>query len=53
MVRSYSDIVYRLLSLDGFDLGIGMLMPFIGKTGEEKDILINSIGPVWTAMKSG
>jgi cytochrome d ubiquinol oxidase subunit II len=33
--------------LDGFDLGIGMLMPFIGKTREEKDILMNSIGPVW------
>lgn len=33
--------------LDGFDLGIGSLLPFIGKTKEEKDILINSIGPVW------
>jgi cytochrome bd ubiquinol oxidase subunit II len=33
--------------LDGFDLGIGALLPFICKTKEEKDILINSIGPVW------
>ena len=33
--------------LDGFDLGIGALLPFIGKTKEEKDLLINSIGPVW------
>ncbi|MFA5321504.1 MAG: cytochrome d ubiquinol oxidase subunit II [Smithella sp.] len=33
--------------LDGFDLGIGALLPFIGKTKEEKDTLINSIGPVW------
>ena len=33
--------------LDGFDLGIGTLLPFIGKKKEEKDILINSIGPVW------
>ena len=33
--------------LDGFDLGIGTLLPIIGKTKEEKDILINSIGPVW------
>ena len=33
--------------LDGFDLGIGALLPFIGKKKEEKDILINSIGPVW------
>ncbi|MGD0277770.1 MAG: cytochrome d ubiquinol oxidase subunit II [Smithella sp.] len=33
--------------LDGFDLGIGVLLTFLGKTKEEKDILINSIGPVW------
>ena len=33
--------------LDGFDLGIGILLPFVGKSKEEKDILINSIGPVW------
>jgi cytochrome d ubiquinol oxidase subunit II len=33
--------------LDGFDLGIGILFPFLGRTGEEKDILIGSIGPVW------
>ena len=33
--------------LDGFDLGIGVLLPFLGKTREDKDILINSIGPVW------
>ena len=33
--------------LDGFDLGIGALLPFLGKTKEEKDVLINSISPVW------
>ncbi len=33
--------------LDGFDLGIGALLPFLGKTKEERDILISSIGPVW------
>ena len=33
--------------LDGFDLGVGVLLPFLGKTKEQKDILINSIGPVW------
>ena len=33
--------------LDGFDLGIGTLLHLIGKTKEEKDLLINSIGPVW------
>ncbi|MGD0021808.1 MAG: cytochrome d ubiquinol oxidase subunit II [Smithellaceae bacterium] len=33
--------------LDGFDLGIGTLLRFLGKKKEEKDILINSIGPFW------
>lgn len=33
--------------LDGFDLGVGALYPFIGKTEEDKSVLINIIGPVW------
>jgi len=33
--------------LDGFDLGIGALLPFLAKNKEEKDTLINAIGPVW------
>lgn len=33
--------------LDGFDLGVGALYPFLGKTDEEKAALRNSIGPVW------
>jgi cytochrome bd ubiquinol oxidase subunit II len=33
--------------LDGFDLGIGALLGVLGRTREEKDTLINSIGPVW------
>ncbi len=33
--------------LDGFDLGVAALLPFLGKTKEEKDTLIASIGPVW------
>ena len=33
--------------LDGFDLGIGVLMPFIAKDDEERGILKRSIGPVW------
>lgn len=32
---------------DGFDLGIAMLLPFIGKNDEERRVLLNSIGPVW------
>lgn len=33
--------------LDGFDLGIGALLPFLAGNKAEKDILINAIGPVW------
>lgn len=33
--------------LDGFDLGVATLLPFLGGTKEEKDTLIASIGPVW------
>ena len=33
--------------LDGFDLGIGSLLPFLAKNEEEKKTLINSVGPFW------
>jgi cytochrome d ubiquinol oxidase subunit II len=32
---------------DGFDFGVGTLYPFLGKTDEEKRIMINSLGPLW------
>lgn len=33
--------------MDGFDLGVGMLLPFVAKTDTERRIAINTIGPVW------
>lgn len=33
--------------LDGFDLGMATLMPFVAKTEEEKRIVYNSAGPFW------
>lgn len=33
--------------LEGFDYGVGMLLPFLGKNDIERRIIINSIGPVW------
>ena len=33
--------------LDGFDLGIGSLMPFLAKNKTEKRLLYNAIGPFW------
>ncbi len=35
------------LVLEGFDFGVGMLMPFVGKTAKGKRLLLNTIGPVW------
>jgi len=32
---------------DGFDLGVGTLLPFLGRNDEERRVIINSIGPVW------
>jgi len=32
---------------DGFDFGIGILYPFLGKNDSEKRIMINSVGPIW------
>ncbi|MDX2445665.1 MAG: cytochrome d ubiquinol oxidase subunit II [Desulfobacterales bacterium] len=32
---------------DGFDLGIGALYPVLGKTEEDKNIMINAMGPLW------
>ncbi len=32
---------------DGFDMGIGTLLPFLGKTDDERRVLINTIGPTW------
>ena len=33
--------------MDGFDLGTGMLLPFIARTDSERRIVINTVGPVW------
>jgi cytochrome d ubiquinol oxidase subunit II len=33
--------------LDGFDLGLGALLPFLAKNEEERRIMYNSAGPFW------
>lgn len=35
------------LVLEGFDFGVGMLLPVLGRTDTERRVLINTIGPVW------
>ncbi len=33
--------------LEGFDYGVGILMPFLGKTDQQRRVIINSIGTFW------
>lgn len=33
--------------MDGFDLGSGILLPFVAKTDLERRVVINAVGPVW------
>ncbi len=33
--------------MDGFDLGIGMLLHRVAKTDDERRVTINTIGPIW------
>ncbi|MBI5960631.1 MAG: cytochrome d ubiquinol oxidase subunit II [Chloroflexi bacterium] len=33
--------------LEGFDYGVGILLPFLGKGDKERRAIINTIGPVW------
>ncbi|MBV8042348.1 cytochrome d ubiquinol oxidase subunit II, partial [Pluralibacter sp.] len=32
--------------MDGFDLGIGILFPFV-RDAEDRDVMVNSVAPVW------
>src|ERR1051326_6513745 len=33
--------------LEGFDFGVGMLLPVLARDNRERRLLINTIGPVW------
>ena len=33
--------------LDGFDLGLGTLMPFVAKDERERRVVVNAMGPFW------
>jgi cytochrome d ubiquinol oxidase subunit II len=32
---------------DGFDFGVGTLLPFLGKTDMDRKIMLNAVGPLW------
>jgi len=33
--------------LEGFDLGVGILLPFLGKNDTQRRMILNTIGPHW------
>lgn len=33
--------------LEGFDYGVGILLPFLGKSDKERRVIVNTIGPFW------
>lgn len=35
------------LFLEGFDYGVGILLPIVAKQDNERRVVVNSIGPVW------
>ncbi|NTW39516.1 MAG: cytochrome d ubiquinol oxidase subunit II [Cellulomonadaceae bacterium] len=35
------------LVLEGFDFGVGMLLPVLGRKDTDRRVMINTIGPVW------
>ncbi|NDJ79118.1 MAG: cytochrome d ubiquinol oxidase subunit II [Chloroflexi bacterium] len=53
----YEDLWFVLISvlfigfffLEGFDYGVGILLPFLGKNDHERRQIVNTIGPVWDA----
>ncbi len=33
--------------LEGFDYGVGILLPFLGRDDDERRVIVNAIGPFW------
>ncbi|ERT13720.1 hypothetical protein O185_07495 [Photorhabdus temperata J3] len=46
----FSTMMY--IVMDGFDLGIGLLYPTI-KSDSDRDLMMNSVAPVWMVTKPG
>ncbi|WP_336921310.1 cytochrome d ubiquinol oxidase subunit II [Aquipuribacter sp. SD81] len=38
--------------LEGFDFGVGGLLPVVGRTETDRRVMINTIGPVWDANET-
>ena len=44
--------VMMYVVMDGFDLGIGILFPFVRDEGE-RDVMMNTVAPVWDGNETG
>jgi len=40
-------MIVAYVVLDGFDIGVGILYPFLARDEQDRRIMIRSIGPVW------
>lgn len=40
-------VMYLFAVTGGFDLGAGMLTPFVGKNDNERRMVVNTVGPTW------
>jgi len=36
-------------ALEGFDFGVGMLLPWVGRDDDDRSTMLRTIGPVWDA----
>jgi len=50
---SSSPSVVGYFVLEGFDFGVGILLGVLGRDDLDRRVLINTIGPVWTATRCG
>src|ERR1700743_2568619 len=44
---SVAVMVTAYVVLDGFDLGVGVIYPFVTKSSTERRMVLRAIGPVW------
>ena len=40
-------LLFGFAVMDGHDMGVGSLLPFLGKNDDERRAIINSVGPHW------
>lgn len=46
----FSTMMYVVM--DGFDLGIGILFPWVKESGD-RDLMMNTVAPVWDGNETG